>query len=290
MDLQMSIESNTRKRRKPQRYGETLSNSSAQSEEIESFADDSFDDETYTPENDVPKNKSCEKQTSSTDDCHSFDKEFEDIESATISQSKSNATELQPYQSVVSASTSQSNGNKSELQPNQNIVSAKKSHSNGDETELQPYQSVVSATTSQSNGNKSESQPIQRIVSDQERSTSENTYSDYGSIFQLKVLEQLELLTKNTVQVLTRIATIEESLLKNGAMTSVRIDLEDVYEDNELRMYRFFVESNQIPFKTVNDFKAFEKILDGDYRTKAVSLNQNSLIIKSFIDSTILPG
>lgn len=118
-----------------------------------------------------------------------------------------------------------------------------------------------------------------------------NSKNEYD--FQLKVLEQFQMLKtlyvsaqSSTTQILARIATIEESLMKNGTLISVQNSLDE--KQRAIDAFNQFTEINRLPIKTVDDFKAFEENLGKMPIEKAVSAIQyiycfNYTIINSHI-------
>lgn len=124
-------------------------------------------------------------------------------------------------------------------------------------------------------------------------SNDSNNNSKNDDDFQLKVLEQFQMLKtlyvsaqSSTTQILARIATIEESLMKNGTLISVQNSLDE--KQRAIDAFNQFTEINRLPIKTVDDFKAFEESLGKMPIEKAVSAIQyiycsNYTIINSHI-------
>lgn len=79
------------------------------------------------------------------------------------------------------------------------------------------------------------------------------------------------ILQENTVEILTRLAVIEESLLKSGNLITVKT--EEV-ERQAFSKYHTFVKSNSFPMKSINEFKNFEnKLIDDKFEKEAVRLH-----------------
>lgn len=82
----------TRLKKKPERYGETVNNLSAQSGESESVADDSVEDKSYSPDSDVRNSTTFQSDISSITDCSmNFESQFEKVDENFILESTSNS-------------------------------------------------------------------------------------------------------------------------------------------------------------------------------------------------------
>lgn len=146
------------------------------------------------------------------------------------------------------------------------------------------FEQIELVNKSQSNGHLTVShetglQTIQNALQVRHNSGNESTDlnhvespSENGTTFQLKVLEQLQILSDSTIQILARIVAIEECLLKNGTLISVQTGSVK-REQSHLEEFHSFAEKKQLPFKTVEDFKAFESSLDDKSMEEAVSWN-----------------
>lgn len=80
--------------------------------------------------------------------------------------------------------------------------------------------------------------------------------------FQTKVLHQLQ-------QILTRIGVIEDSLIRNGGLISVKIEND---KQAPFKEWTSFAKTKELPFKTVDAFIAFEDTLDEKSMKEAVSI------------------
>lgn len=102
----------------------------------------------------------------------------------------------------------------------------------------------------------------------QSNSRPHNSNSQISTSFELAVLDQLKRLNDNSEEIKVRFAVLEEVLMKNGMMAKV-----DVFKNKSDQQDEFnsFVKSNDMPFKTVRAFKAFEDSLDDESTKNAVS-------------------
>lgn len=112
------------------------------------------------------------------------------------------------------------------------------------------------------------------VAHDQPSATnpSEPCASETTSIFQQTVLEQLKILTENSIQIKVRIATIEESLIKNGTMISVAGGPINKTAST-FEKFHSFMKAKNLPVKTVEAFKEFENNLNEESTVEAVSAN-----------------
>lgn len=82
------------------------------------------------------------------------------------------------------------------------------------------------------------------------------------------IQQQLLSLNQNTAQILARITVIEESLISNGTLMTVKTGMT---EKNAFQSYNVFVESNHLPLKSLEDLREFESNLKDD------SWNENAV-------------
>lgn len=85
--------------------------------------------------------------------------------------------------------------------------------------------------------------------------------------FELKVMSQLQTLTNISKEILARYAVIEESLIKSGMMSSLKV----ANRMNEHDEFHFYIKSKNMPFKSVEAFKSFESSLDETSMQNGVS-------------------
>lgn len=104
------------------------------------------------------------------------------------------------------------------------------------------------------------------------RSAAERLTSSPECSFQSETLNYLKMIqsyvTSKFNELSPRIAAIEESLIKNGSLISVKKEAES---NEELAIFSIFAESKQMPMKTVEEFKNFENSLDEMNMKTAVS-------------------
>lgn len=82
--------------------------------------------------------------------------------------------------------------------------------------------------------------------------------------------KQLMILQENSLEILTRLSVIEESLLKSGQLTTVK---EEKKKEKAFAKYHGFVNSNNLPIRTVDDMKKFElSLMDETFEHDMVSL------------------
>lgn len=89
------------------------------------------------------------------------------------------------------------------------------------------------------------------------------------SSFETAVLNQLNSLMNVSKEILARYAIIEDSLMKSGHLSSLKLYGSKMNQADE---FNSFVQSQKMPFKTVADFKAFEDSLDKVSMNDAVSM------------------
>lgn len=79
-------------------------------------------------------------------------------------------------------------------------------------------------------------------------------------------------LFRNTVEILTRVSVIEESLIKNKILTTIKIDKD--FDQRE--QFQSFAASYKLPFTSIEDVISFEeKLADGKFVKQAVSTCTN---------------
>lgn len=106
--------------------------------------------------------------------------------------------------------------------------------------------------------------PIQEVIAARENGPNQSNESSFG----LEILNQLQILNSKTDQLLVRMGVIEESLIKSGTIISIHKEEE---KNNEFAVFTKYYELKNMPFKTVDAFKAFEKSLDAISMEEAVS-------------------
>lgn len=80
---------------------------------------------------------------------------------------------------------------------------------------------------------------------------------------------KLLILEENTIQILTRIAVIEKTLIKAGSLVTIQ---NEETEKKAFEKFYNFSESNNLPMKSLDDIKRFEtKLNDKDFKEEAVS-------------------
>lgn len=95
--------------------------------------------------------------------------------------------------------------------------------------------------------------------------------NDFESRSYQSLQKRLMILQENTVEILTRLAVIEESLLKSGNLITVKTE---EFETQAFSKYHTFVKSNSFPMKSINEFKNFEnKLIDDKFEKEAVRLH-----------------
>lgn len=95
--------------------------------------------------------------------------------------------------------------------------------------------------------------------------------SDFESRSYRSLQKNLMILQENSVEILTRLAVIEESLLKSGNLITVK---SAEVEKQAFSKYHTFLKSNSLPMKSINEFKNFEsKLIDDKFEKEAVSLH-----------------
>lgn len=106
-----------------------------------------------------------------------------------------------------------------------------------------------------------ETEPVRVIVDHSSHSSPESP-----SPFEAKVLNQLEILTNFSKEILLRYKVIEDSLIKSGSLTSIKAS-----KLNQNDEFNWFIKSKKMPFVTVEAFQAFEDSLDEKSMQNAVS-------------------
>lgn len=115
----------------------------------------------------------------------------------------------------------------------------------------------------QSNGDqvqadqKSEQQQQQQHTIEQTNVVQLNTQSP----FELKVLDRLDALSQLSKEILARYAVIEDSLLKNGMLSTIKKKLNPLNQHDE---FNSFAKANAMPFKTIIAFRSFEVSLNDE--------------------------
>lgn len=89
--------------------------------------------------------------------------------------------------------------------------------------------------------------------------------------FQSAVLEQLKLINRSNNEILTRLCVVEESLIKNGQMISLK--REESEEVSDFEIFDRYVSMNKMPFKNVVEVNEFETGLDKRKMDEAVSID-----------------
>lgn len=93
--------------------------------------------------------------------------------------------------------------------------------------------------------------------------------NDFESRSYQRLQKHLMILQENSVEILTRLAVIEESLLKSGNLITVKTA---EVERQAFSKYHTFLKSNSLPMKCINEFKNFEsKLIDDKFQKEAVS-------------------
>lgn len=183
--------SQTRDRKKPERYGKRISNIDlSSSTEEDQYADNSMDEETYEPPN--KKNKKGEEHTDSDDE---------------TSEHEVSSTSIPNF--------------------------------NEDFNQIQMTNSP------------------DKKVTHKEKSCNCNDNSYLRKIFE------------NTQSILKRIEVIEESLIKNGTLVTIKTEM----KQNVFEKYHQFIEQNGFPIKHLDDLKKYErKLCDENFQNEMVSI------------------
>lgn len=85
----------------------------------------------------------------------------------------------------------------------------------------------------------------------------------------ISIYRVLKIVHENSVSILTRLAVIEDSLLKSGALAPVKAE---ETKKRAFETYHNFSNSNRLPTKTLTEFKEFEKSLqEKEFQQKAVN-------------------
>lgn len=95
---------------------------------------------------------------------------------------------------------------------------------------------------------------------------------------QLEILKQLKILNKRTLQITTRIGVIENSMIKNGQLISVQSD-----ENSQCSKFTEYAMRKNMPFKTPDEFKKFDKCLTANEMEEAVRGFLNKYLFSHFL-------
>lgn len=143
------------------------------------------------------------------------------------------------------------------------------------------FDKINDATSNQSNeARASEPQPVKSAAQLDSYLNDEGSSVPALTSFESKVLNQLQFLTDITKQMFARSAVIEESLLKNGTLASVKVK----NSLNQHDKFHLFIKSSNMPFKTVDAFKAFEESLNEESIQNAVSNLKCSILLPQTIN------
>lgn len=98
------------------------------------------------------------------------------------------------------------------------------------------------------------------------------------SSFQLEVLNQLKILNNRSIEMAMRIGVIEESLIKNGRLISIKKEAE---ANNEFSLFDDYAKLKKFPCKTVAEFKVYENSLKAENMIEAVRIfiTANSILL-----------
>lgn len=134
--------------------------------------------------------------------------------------------------------------------------------------------SIYGACTSQTTSKEIGKSPVRNENDDGHDNAHEQLQS---SVIDNKLLMQLH---KNTVEILARLAVIEETLIKNKVSTTHKV-IGGVYDQNDQK-YKSFIASNGLPLKTVRDVDLFEeKLSDEKFFEETVSIANIYACIKT---------
>lgn len=225
----------TRKRKQTSRYGDLATNMNSTSEMDENYADNSMDDPNYDPSQN--KRQKIVADDLLSDDSfafleENFDDEFDGIESLHVNS-----------ESLVAID----NSTRSNHSPSLEGRAPPKDHS----------ESSLVATDNSTRSNNSSSHENSVHPKDHSESSLDAKY----------FRKMLMILHENSLQTLTRIAVIEDSLLKSGNLVTTKM-----FETKAFSKYYEFSKSNGLPIKTIDEIKKFENHLsDEEFEEKAVS-------------------